>query len=80
MIYDRGALIAMMFDIRLRELTNGTKTLHWLVDTLSSLYGKNKPFDDNELFPKIISITAPEMQQFIDTFIVGARHCPCVSI
>lgn len=76
MIYDRGALIAMMFDIRLRELTNGTKTLPWLVDTLSSLYGKNKPFDDNELFPKIISITAPEMQQFIDTFIVGAPTLP----
>lgn len=76
MIYDRGALIAMMFDFRLREISNGKKTLPWLVDTLSSIYGKNKPFDDNELFPKIISITAPEMQQFIDTFIVGAPTLP----
>jgi len=76
MIYDRGALIAMMMDIRLRELSGGKKTLPWLVDTLSVLYGRNKPFDDNELFPKIIELTKPEMQGFIDSFIVTSSILP----
>lgn len=76
MIYDRGALIAMMMDIRLREISNGKKTLPWLVDTLSVLYGRNKPFDDNELFPKIVELTKPEMQGFIDSFIVTSSILP----
>lgn len=75
-IYDRGALIAMLLDIRLRVLSKGKKSLPWLVDTLSSMYGKNKPFDDEELFPQIVRLTAPEIQQFIDTFIVTSHPLP----
>ena len=75
-VYQKGALIGMALDIRLRELSNGQMGLLDLMKKLSEKYGKNKPFEDEELIPTIISLTYPEIQDFFDQYITGTTPIP----
>ncbi|HET8809996.1 MAG TPA: peptidase M61, partial [Flavobacteriaceae bacterium] len=56
-VYQKGALIGMALDIRLRELSNGETGILNLMKKLSQKYGKNKPFNDDELFDDIVAMT-----------------------
>ena len=42
-----------------------------MMQKLSAEYGTNKPFDDEELFGKIVSITYPEVGAFLKTYVEG---------
>lgn len=64
-VYQKGALIAMCLDIKLRQLSNGKKGLIDMINELSKVYGKNRPFKDDEIFDKIGQITYPEIKQFL---------------
>lgn len=75
-VYNKGALIAMCLDIQIRELSNGDKGILWLMKELSKQYGKNKPFDDNELFSIITKLTYPEIGKFFDTHVIGETPIP----
>lgn len=75
-VYEKGALIGMCIDIIIREKSNGERGILDLMKKLSAEYGVEKPFDDNELFPKIISLTYPEVGAFIDTYVVGTTPIP----
>lgn len=75
-VYQKGALIGMSLDIRLRELSNGEMGILDLMKKLSNKYGKDKPFEDEELIPAIIELTYPEIQNFFDTYITGTTPIP----
>ena len=75
-VYEKGALIAMCMDIIIREKSNGERGILDLMRKLSNEYGSAKPFDDAELFPKIISLTYPEVGDFINTYVVGTTPIP----
>lgn len=75
-VYQKGALIGMSLDIRLRELSNGEMGILDLMKKLSNKYGKDKPFEDEELIPAIIELTYPEIQSFFDTYITGTTPIP----
>lgn len=70
-VYEKGALINMALDIRLRELSNGQKGVLWLMKELSKKYGKNMPFKDDKLFDEIVAMTYPEIREFFDTHVIG---------
>jgi len=70
-VYEKGALIAMCLDIKLRELSNGERGILDLMQKLSKEYGNEKPFEDSELFNKIVSVTFPEIRTFLDTYVGG---------
>lgn len=70
-VYEKGALIGMCIDIIIREKSNGEKGILDMMQQLSSEYGAEKPFNDDELFDKIVSITYPEVGAFIKTHIEG---------
>ena len=70
-VYEKGALIGMCIDIIIREKSNGEKGILDMMQKLSAEYGAEKPFNDEELFDKIISITYPEVGAFIKTHIEG---------
>lgn len=75
-VYLKGALIGMALDIRLRELSSGEMGLLDLMKKLSEKYGKNKPFEDEQLIPTIVSLTYPEIQGFFDKYVTGPNPIP----
>ncbi|MGY5851036.1 M61 family metallopeptidase [Salegentibacter sp. F14] len=75
-VYQKGALIGMALDIRLRELSQGETGLLDLMKRLSEKYGKNQPFDDQELIEVIVELSYPEIQEFFDTYVSGSTPIP----
>jgi len=70
-VYEKGALINMALDIRLRELSHGEKGVLWLMKQLSQKYGNHIPFEDEALFNEIVAMTYPEINAFFDTYVIG---------
>ena len=75
-VYLKGALIAMCIDIQMRESSNGKRGILSLMQDLSREYGSNKPFNDQDLFAKITSLTYPEVGQFLTTYVAGNTPIP----
>jgi len=75
-VYEKGALIGMALDIRLRELSGGENGILDLMGKLSSKYGKEQPFKDDELIPTIVALTYPEIQDFFDQYVSGPVPIP----
>jgi len=75
-VYLKGALIGMGLDIRLRELSGGNMGILDLMKKLNAKYGKDKPFNDDELIPTIVELTYPEIQNFFDQYVTGKTPIP----
>lgn len=75
-VYQKGALIGMCLDIIIREKSNGERGILDLMQKLTNAYGPNKPFNDNELFDKITSLTYPEVGEFFKTYVEGPTPIP----
>jgi predicted metalloprotease with PDZ domain len=68
-IYEKGALIGLMLDIKLREISGDSITLLSLIRSLSTKFGPAKPFDDSLLFSIIEKETKPEITDFFRRFV-----------
>lgn len=75
-VYQKGALIGMCVDIIIREKSNGQRGILDLMQKLSNEYGSAKPFNDDELFAKIVSLTYPEVGSFLETYVSGPTPIP----
>lgn len=75
-VYEKGALIGLCLDIRLRELSDGSYSLNQLLKDLSKEYGKNNSFKDDELFDKITDMTYPEIREFFTRYVEGSEPLP----
>ncbi|NJX15007.1 peptidase M61 [Tamlana crocina] len=70
-VYQKGALIGMCIDILMREESNGQRGILSLMKELSNKYGKNKPFEDDNLIAEITEMTYPSVGEFLNTHVVG---------
>jgi predicted metalloprotease with PDZ domain len=75
-VYQKGALIGLCLDIKLRQLSGGKKGLRDLMIQLSEKYGKNKAFKDDELFDEITRLTYPEIGTFFSKYVKGNEPLP----
>ncbi|PTX21214.1 putative metalloprotease with PDZ domain [Pontibacter mucosus] len=75
-VYQKGALIGMVLDVRLRELSQGKYSLRDLMLDLSKTYGKENAFKDDELFDKIAELTYPEIRDFFARYVEGSEPLP----
>lgn len=75
-VYQKGALIGMALDIRLRELSDGTYGLQELMHDLAKKYGKTLAFKDNDLFDTIADMTYPEIRSFFSEYVEGTTPIP----
>ena len=75
-VYEKGALIGMCIDIIIREKSNGERGILDLMRKLSAEYGAKKPFNDDELFGKIVQFTYPEVGEFLTTYVSGSTPIP----
>lgn len=79
-VYNKGALIGLCLDIKLRELSKGKYGTQNLMRDLAKTYGKDKAFKDDELFDKITELTYPEIRQFFAKYVEGPEPLPLADI
>lgn len=75
-VYQKGALIAMCIDMIIREQSGGKKGILHMMQDLAKEYGAGRTFKDEELFPKIVSLTYPEVGAFLDKYVAGDTPIP----
>lgn len=75
-IYQKGAFISSLLDIRLLQLSHGKSGLRELIIKLSKKYGPEKSFSENNFFNELVSMTYPEIGDFIDRYIKGTDKLP----
>jgi len=75
-IYQKGAFVSSLLDIRLLVLSQGTRGLRELIIELSKKYGPKRAFSENNFFDELIKMTYPEIGNFIDNYIKGTDKLP----
>lgn len=75
-IYNRGALVAGLLDIRLLELSGGKRGLREVVNELATTYGPNRAFSEKDFFNTFVTMTYPEMGDFINRYIKNTEPLP----
>jgi predicted metalloprotease with PDZ domain len=75
-IYQRGALVSSLLDLRLLELSGGTRGLREVLLELSSKYGPDRAFDEAGFFDEFVAITYPEIGDFFDKYVKRAEPLP----
>lgn len=75
-VYEKGALIGMCLDIMLRYYSNGNYGTQELMKDLAKKYGKNKSFNDDDLFDDIEKLSSKEIRVFLDTYVAGKKPLP----
>ncbi|GAB4141041.1 MAG: peptidase M61 [Bacteroidia bacterium] len=75
-VYQKGALIGMCLDIKLRQLSDGKYGTQELMRDLSLKYGKNVSFTDTLLFDEIVKLTYPEIGDFLRKYVGGSEPLP----
>lgn len=71
-VYMKGALINMCLDIIMREESDNARSMITLMKELTERYGDDKPFSDDALTDEIVSMTYPEIGDFLDTHVIGS--------
>lgn len=79
-VYQKGALIGMCLDIKLRKLSNGKYGMQNLVADLGKKFGKSKAFQDDQLFAEITALTYPEIGEFLKRYVAGSEVLPLQEI
>lgn len=74
-VYNKGALVAFLLDIRINELTGGRMNLLKVLFSLERQY-RGGYFRDGDLFNEIVRLTHPDVRSFIDDYIVGTKDLP----
>ena len=75
-VYQKGALIGMSLDLKLRKLSDGAYGVQELMAELSARYGQNNAFEDDELFGVITAMTYPEIGEFFERHVSGSEPIP----
>lgn len=79
-VYQKGALIGMCLDIKLRKLSAGKYGVQNLMMDLSKKYGKEKAFEDDQLFDEITKMTYPEIGTFFTRYVKGTEKLPLAEV
>jgi hypothetical protein len=75
-VYEKGALIGAVLDVYLLHLSNGHYGLRNLTHDLGVRYGRNRYFNDEELFSVIGELTYPEVEAFLRKHVGGTAPIP----
>lgn len=75
-VYQKGALIGLCLDLRLRYLSKGKYGVQEMMQDLSKTYGKDRSFKDEELFDQIVKLTYPEIGDFFKRYVQGSEPLP----
>ena len=75
-IYQRGAIVGSLLDLRLLKLSGGEYGLQELLLELAERYGESQPFPEDELFDIVTEMTYPEIGDFFEAYVRGTEPLP----
>jgi predicted metalloprotease with PDZ domain len=75
-IYQKGALVSVLLDIRLLQLSHGRMGLRELLLRLSKEYGKKRAFSEAKFFDELAAMTFPQIGDFINRYLKGTEKLP----
>ena len=75
-IYQRGAIVGSLLDLRLLKLSGGEYGLQELLLELAKRYGTSRPFPEDEFFDIVTEMTYPEIGQFFKAYVRGTEPLP----
>ena len=75
-VYTKGMLISACLDLYLLKLSGNQYGLRDLKHDLGVRYGKDKFFEDEELFDEIEKLTYPEIKEFLLKHVQGGEPIP----
>ena len=75
-IYQKGALVSGLLDIRLLELSHGRQGLRELIIKLSKEFGTKRAFSEDKFFDQLVALTYPEIGDFFARYIKGSEKLP----
>lgn len=71
--YLKGALVAMMLDLKLIKISKGTMDLKSLMIDLKNNTKKNYVVKDEAVIPEMVKYSYPEVQEFFDSYVRGTK-------
>ncbi|UXX81070.1 peptidase [Reichenbachiella carrageenanivorans] len=75
-VYNRGAVVASLLDIRLLELSGGTYGLREVILELIDEFGPDHAFSEVGFFDTFVNMTYPEIADFFDDYIKDTQPLP----
>ena len=77
-VYQKGALVAALLDIRLLELSGGTKGLREIILQLINTYGPENAFSEENFFNDLATLTGypTEVTEFLNKYVKGTDDLP----
>jgi predicted metalloprotease with PDZ domain len=75
-IYQRGAVVSGLLDIKLLELSGGRRGLRDLISDLAKTYGKRHAFPERTFVDSLVARTSPEVRDFFTRYIDGTERPP----
>ena len=75
-VYQKGALISACLDLYLLKLSGNQYSFKDLKHDLGVKYGKDRFFEDAELFDEIEKLTYPEIKEFLLKHVQGGEPIP----
>jgi predicted metalloprotease with PDZ domain len=75
-VYQKGALISACLDLYLLQLSGNQYGFRDLKHDLGVKYGKDKFFEDSELFDEIEKLSYPEIKEFLIKHVQGGETIP----
>ena len=73
-VYQRGAVLAWMLDMEIIRLTEGNKNLKDVIFKLSSKYGQDINFNEENFIDEFINEVHPDLRKFFDLYICGHEN------
>lgn len=70
-VYERGAIMAMLLDIEIMRLTQGSKTLKTVLFELCAKYGSNRSFNEETFIDEFVAVVHPDLKQFFTNYVEG---------
>lgn len=75
-VYEKGALIGLCLDLKLRSLSDGKYGVQNMMFDLSDKFGKDQAFKDEDLFDLIAEMTYPEIREYFAKYVEGNTPLP----
>lgn len=75
-VYQKGALTALLLDMKLLELSQGRRGLREVIMELYREYGLQRSFSDSAFFDLFVQKTHPEVRDFLEAYVSGAEPLP----
>lgn len=71
--YFKGAVVAMMLDLKLIKLSKGTMSLETLMTDLKNNMRTNYVMKDEAVITEMVKLSYPEVQEFFDSYVKGTQ-------